>query len=110
MDWNITLPEVPKDDTLVRCSFCGNSQVPGGEAMTSENASICPDCLQLCAHMLEDRAERPAESTKDMVTCSFCGNTRPRVDDAFTAPEGIHICNDCVRKGLEARAGAATSG
>jgi len=102
MDWNIPLFENPTDASVVRCSFCGDSQVPAGEAMTGTDACICPSCLRTLAGAIEGRDPDGPPPAEDLVTCNFCGKQRPRVDDAVAAPEKIHICGDCTRRGAAA--------
>ena len=44
----------------------------------------------------------PRDPHEDEVRCSFCGKTRSQVRKLVQGPEGVFICDECIRE-TEAR-------
>ena len=36
-----------------------------------------------------------------IVYCSFCGKSADEVDSIISGPNGVHICNECVRNAFD---------
>jgi hypothetical protein len=97
-------PPSTSDDSLLRCSFCNQSQAEVRKLVAGPNAFICDECVEVCNRiMLDDdpplAAEQapPQQSIRStvIVPCKLCGLQFP-LEDALVVSERGFLCPGCI--------------
>jgi len=55
---------VPEDKVTVRCSFCGKSQHEVKQLIAGPAVSICDECVDLCATVIEEKRDEDAAALR----------------------------------------------
>ena len=58
---NVSAERDPKREQPLRCSFCGKGHDDVRKLIASPTASICDECIKLCAELIADDATRELE-------------------------------------------------
>lgn len=104
-------------DELLRCSFCGKTEIDVEKLIAGKGVYICDECVRLCNEILdfegdpeefakmrkeisaEKKSAEPPESTREKLRCCICGqfaeeNSKP-VKTAFGE---LIFCDKCREK------------
>ncbi len=99
-----------RDDLLLVCSFCGNSQGQVRKLIAGPGVYICDGCVGLAEGVVGSGEARCTEygpvtavpEQAQRTLCSFCGKIRGQVAGMALAPPGPHrktpaaICTECL--------------
>lgn len=83
-------------ENLKFCNFCGKSEVETRNMFSSDEASICGECVNsFFEKMVKEKVREEMERSESRVKCSFCGKSESRVKYMFSSGE-CNICDECV--------------
>lgn len=83
-------------ENLKFCNFCGKSEVEARNMFSSDEASICGDCVNSFFHeMVKAEEKEKMKLSESRIKCSFCGKSESRAKCMFSSGK-CNICDECV--------------
>ncbi|HEY9713117.1 MAG TPA: ClpX C4-type zinc finger protein [Chroococcales cyanobacterium] len=74
---------------MLKCSFCGKSQLEVNQLITGPSAYICTGCIYRATY--GKFSEEPSAAG----TCSFCNKARDQVQ-VLLGDQSASICDECI--------------